>query len=114
MKCSALTLYRYPCKNIDVGENGLCKKHTIIELNAKPKKEGKCVYIRRNNERCFKKAYIDGEDKDYCAEHSLYVLSTRKIGGCKCCILLYMNTQQEQLGGDMVEISDDELSIIAV
>ena len=56
MKCSALTLYRNPCKNKDIGENGICKKHTIIEANAKPKKEGKCVYIRRNNERCLKNA----------------------------------------------------------
>jgi hypothetical protein len=108
MKCSSLTLYRNPCKNKDVGENGLCKKHAFIELNSKPTKEGKCVYIRRNNERCFKNAYSDGEDKDYCAEHSLYVLSSRKMNACKCCILLYMNIQQEKLGGDMVEISDDE------
>ena len=94
MKCSALTLYRNPCKNKDVGDNGLCKKHAIIESNAKQKREGKCVYIRRNNERCCKNAYIDGEDKDYCAEHSLYVLSSKKTGGCKCCIELYMNIQQ--------------------
>jgi hypothetical protein len=47
----------------------LCKKHAIIELNAKPKKEGKCVNIRRNNESCFQNAYIIGEDKDYCDEH---------------------------------------------
>jgi hypothetical protein len=108
MKCSALTLYRNPCKNKDVGENGLCKKHAIIESNAKQKREGKCVYIRRNNERCLKNAYVDGEDKDYCAEHSLYVLSS-KMTGCKCCILLYMNVQQKQLGGDCVEIYDDNL-----
>ena len=109
MKCSALTLYRNPCKNKDVGENGLCKKHAIIESNAKQKREGKCVYIRRNNERCLKNAYIDGEDKDYCAEHSLYVLSSKKTSACKCCILLYMNVQQEQLGGDNIEIYDDNL-----
>ena len=109
MKCSALTLYRNPCKNKDVGDNGLCKKHAIIESNAKQKIEGKCVYIRRNNERCYKNAYIDGEDKDYCAEHSLYVLSIKKTSGCKCCIELYMNIQQEQLGGSAVEISNDEL-----
>ncbi len=109
MKCSSFTLYRNPCKNKDVGDNGLCKKHSIIENNAKPKKEGKCIYIRRNNERCFKNAYSDGEDKDYCAEHSLYVLSSKKMRGCNCCIMLYMNLQQEQLGGDMVELSDDEL-----
>jgi len=107
MKCSALTLYRNPCKNKDVGDNGLCKKHVIIESNAKQKREGKCVYIRRNNERCCKNAYIDGEDKDYCAEHSLYVLSSKKMSGCKCCIELYMNIQQEKLGGSDVEIYDD-------
>ena len=107
MKCSALTLYRNPCKNKDVGDNGLCKKHAIIESSAKQKREGKCVYIRRNNERCYKNAYIDGEDKNYCAEHSLYVLSSKKMGGCKCCIELYMNIQQEQLGGIDVEIYDD-------
>jgi hypothetical protein len=106
MKCSALTLYRNPCKNKDVGDNGLCKKHAIIESSAKQKREGKCVYIRRNNERCYKNAYIDGEDKDYCAEHSLYVLSGKKTGGCKCCIELYMNIQQEQLGGNDVEMYD--------
>ena len=106
MKCLAVTLYRNPCKNKDVGDNGLCKKHSILESNAKLKKEGKCVYIRRNNERCFKNAYTDGEDKDYCAEHSLYVLSSKKMSGCKCCILLYMNAQQEKLGGDIVEIYD--------
>ena len=108
MQCSALTLYRNPCKNKDVGENGLCKKHSIIEMNVKPKKDGKCVYIRRNNKRCFQQSYSYGEDKDYCAEHSLYVLSS-KMTGCKCCILLYMNVQQEQLGGDCVEIYDDDL-----
>jgi hypothetical protein len=108
MKCSALTLYRNPCKNKDVGENGLCKKHAIIESNAKQKRKGKCVYIRRNNERCLKNAYIDGVDKDYCVEHSLYVLSS-KMTCCKCCILLYMNTQQEQLGGHDIEIYDDNL-----
>lgn len=107
MKCSALTLYRNPCRNNDVGENGLCKKHTIIEKNAKKKRDGKCVYIRRNNERCFKNAYSNGENKDYCAEHSLYVLSSRKMNECKCCILLYMNTQQAELGGDEVEIYHD-------
>ena len=77
-----------------------------IESSAKQKREGKCVYIRRNNERCYKIAYIDGEDKDYCAEHSLYVLSSKKTGGCKCCIELYMNIQQEQLGGNDVEMYD--------
>ena len=107
MKCYALTLYRNPCKNKDVGDNGLCKKHAIIESSAKQKREGKCVYIRRNNERCYKNAYIDGEDKDYCAEHSLYVLSSKKTGSCKCCIELYMNIQQEQLGGSDVEIYND-------
>lgn len=107
MKCSALTLYRNPCKNKDVGDNGLCKKHAIIESSVKQKMEGKCVYIRRNNERCYKNAYIDGEDKDYCAEHSLYVLSSKKTGGCKCCIELYINIQQEKLGGSEVEIYDD-------
>ena len=107
MKCSALTLYRNPCKNKDVGDNGLCKKHAIIEYKAKPKKDGKCVYIRRNNKRCYQNAYIDGEDKDYCAEHSLYVLSSKKTSFCKCCINLYINTQQEQLGGFLVEIDDD-------
>ena len=107
MKCSALTLYRNPCKNKDVGENGLCKKHTIIELAVKPKKEGKCIYIRRNNKRCFQNAYSDGEDKDYCAEHSMYVLYNKK-NSCKCCIDLYMNTQQEQLGGFVIETSDEE------
>jgi len=107
MKCSALTLYRNPCKNKDVGDNGLCKKHAIIESSAKQKREGKCVYIRRNNERCYKNAYIDGEDKDYCAEHSLYVLSSKKTGGCKCCIELYINIQQEKLGGSLVEIYHD-------
>jgi hypothetical protein len=73
MKCSALNLYRNPCKNKDVGDNGLCKKHTIIELNAQPKREGKCVYIRRNNKRCLKNAYSDGEDKDYCARNIHYM-----------------------------------------
>ena len=107
MKCSALTLYRNPCKNKDVGDNGLCKKHSIIEYNAKQKREGKCVYIRRNNERCCKNAYTDGEDKDYCAEHLLYVLSSKKTSACKCCIEFYMNIQQEQLGGSDVEIYDD-------
>jgi hypothetical protein len=107
MKCSALTLYRNPCKNKDVGDNGMCKKHAIIESNAKQKREGKCVYIRRNNERCYKNAYVDGEDKDYCAEHSLYVLSSKKTSDCKCCIELYMNIQQQQLGGSDVEIYDD-------
>jgi hypothetical protein len=107
MKCSALTLYRNPCKNKDVGDNGMCKKHAIIESNAKQKREGKCVYIRRNNERCYKNAYVDGEDKDYCAEHSLYVLSSKKTSGCKCCIELYMNIQQQQLGGSDVEIYYD-------
>ena len=106
MKCSALTLYRNPCKNKDVGDNGLCKKHAIIESTAKPKKEGKCVYIRRNNKRCCKNAYIDGENKDYCAEHSLYVLFTKKTSACKCCIELYMNMQQEQLGCDEEEYDD--------
>ena len=104
MKCSALTLYRNPCKNKDVGENGLCKKHTSIELIAKPKKEGKCVYIRRNNERCFKNAYSEGEDKNYCAEHSLYVLFSNKNNSCKCCVEYYVNIQQEKLGGSFVEI----------
>ena len=107
MKCSSLTLYRIPCKNKDVGDNGLCKKHAIIESKAKQKREGKCVYIRRNNERCYQNAYTDGEDKDYCAEHSLYVLSSKKTSACKCCIELYMNTRQEQLGGFLVEIYDD-------
>ena len=109
MKCSALNLYRNPCKNKDVGENGLCKKHTTMELNAKPKKEGKCIYIRRNNERCFQNAYNDGDDKDYCAEHSLYILSNKRTGGCKCCFDLYMNNQQEKLGGFWIEldIGDD-------
>lgn len=101
MKCSSLTLYRKPCKNKNVGENGLCEKHNILELNAESKKEGKCVYIRRNNERCLKNAYIDGEDKDYCAEYSIYVLFNKK-SGCKCCLELYINTQQEILGGDMI------------
>ena len=105
MKCSGLTLYRNPCRNKDVGENGLCKKHTIMESSAKPKKEGKCIYIRRNNERCFKKAHSEGEDKDYCAEHSLYVLSSKKMDGCKCCIISFINKEQEQLE----EISDNEL-----
>ncbi len=41
MKCSALTLYRNPCKIKDVGENDLYIKHTIIELNVKLKKEEK-------------------------------------------------------------------------
>ena len=53
MNCSALTLYKNPCKNKDFCENGLCKKHTIIEPNAKPKKKEnaytpfgqKCFYI---------------------------------------------------------------------
>jgi hypothetical protein len=107
MKCSGLTLYRNPCKNKDVGDNGLCKKHSIIELNSKPKKEGKCIYIRRNNERCFQNAYSDGENKDYCAEHSLYVLYNKK-SSCKCCINFYINVQQEQLGGFEIEISDEE------
>jgi hypothetical protein len=106
MKCSGLTLYRNPCKNKDVGENGLCKRHTNIEMNVKPKKEGKCVYIRRNNERCFQNAYSDGEDKDYCAEHSLYVLFNKK-SGCKCCVNFYMNIQQENLGGFIKEIESD-------
>ena len=109
MKCTTLTLYRKPCKNKDVGDNGLCKKHTIIESNAKQKREGKCVYICRNNERCYKNAYTDGENKDYCAEHSLYVLSSKKTSACKCCIKFYVNTQQEQLGGDNIEIYDDNL-----
>ena len=103
MKCSALTLYRNPCKNKDVGENGLCKKHALIEFHSKPKKEGKCIYIRRNNERCFKNAYSDGVDKDYCAEHSLYALFSNKKNSCKCCIDLYINIQQEKLGGDDIE-----------
>jgi hypothetical protein len=107
MKCSALTLYRNPCRNKDVGETGLCKKHAIIESNANKKREGKCVFIRRNNERCLKNAYVDGENKDYCAEHSLYVLSN-KMTGCKCCIRLYMNVQQQQLGGECVEIYPDD------
>jgi hypothetical protein len=107
MKCSALTLYRNPCKNKDVGDNGLCKKHSIIESNAKQKKEGKCVYIRRNNKRCYQNAYTDGENKDYCAEHSLYVLSSKKTSACKCCIEFYINIQQNQLGGSDVEIYDD-------
>lgn len=104
MKCSGLTLYRKPCKNKDVNENGLCNKHTILEANAKPKKEGKCVYIRRNNKRCFQNSYSDGEDKDYCSEHSLYVLSFNKTTGCKCCVELYKNIQQEKLGGWDIEI----------
>jgi hypothetical protein len=108
MKCSAVTFYRNPCKNKDIGENGLCKKHTIIELNVKPKREGKCVYIRRNNKRCFQNAYSDGDDKDYCSEHSLYILFNKKNGGCKCCLELYMNIQQEKLGGFEVEISNEE------
>ena len=37
MKCSALTLYRNPCKNKDIGNNGLCSKHFIAESNAVPK-----------------------------------------------------------------------------
>ena len=98
MKCSALTLYRNPCKNKDVGENGLCAKHSSAECNAKQKIQGKCIYIRRNNERCLKNAYIEGEDKDYCPEHSLYVLSSKmKTTGCKCCIGLYIHNQEENL-----------------
>jgi hypothetical protein len=109
MKCSGLTLYRNPCKNKDVGENGLCKRHNTMELTAKPKKEGKCIFIRRNNERCFQYAYSDGENKDYCAEHSLYVLYNKNNkNSCKCCLTLYMNTQQENLGGSIIEISDEE------
>lgn len=98
MNCSSFTLYRNPCKNKDIGENGLCKKHSIIEMNAMPIIEGKCVYIRRNNERCLKNAYNDGENKNYCAEHSLYVLHN-KTSSCKCCIQLYMNIQQNLLDG---------------
>jgi hypothetical protein len=79
MKCSSLTLYRNQCKNKDIGENGLCKKHTILELNSKPKEEGKCIYIKHNRERCCKNAYKDGEDKNYCPEHSLYVIFNKKI-----------------------------------
>lgn len=109
MKCSGLTLYRNPCKNKGVGENGLCQKHSIIELNAKPIQLGKCVYVRKNNKRCFQNAYSDGEDKGYCAEHSLYVLYYKKMSGCKCCLGLYIKTQQEMLGGFELElISDDE------
>lgn len=104
MKCSAVNLYRKPCKNKDVGENGLCKKHATMELNAKPKKEGKCIYIRRNNERCCQNAYNNGDDKDYCAEHSLYILSNKRTNGCKCCLDLFMNSQQKQLGGFCIEI----------
>jgi len=111
MQCSGLTLYRNPCKNKDVDENGLCKKHSILEVNAKPKKSGKCIYIRRNNERCFQNAYTDGEDKDYCAEHSLYVLYNKKSSGCKCCLGMYINNQQEMLGGWFDIISDDENDI---
>jgi hypothetical protein len=104
MKCSALTLYRNPCKNKDIGNNGLCSKHFIAESNAVPKIKGKCVYIRRNNERCLKKAHIDGEDKDYCSEHSLYVLSSKmRTTGCNCCIGLYINSQQEKLECEEVE-----------
>ncbi len=65
------------------------------------------MYICRNNERCYKNAYTDGENKDYCAEHSLYVLSSKKTSACKCCIKFYVNIQQEQLGGSDVEIYDD-------
>ena len=108
MMCLGLTLYRNPCKNKDVGENNLCKKHSIIEVKVKPKKEGKCVYIRRNNKRCFQNAYTDGVDKDYCAEHSLYVLFSNKKNSCKCCVKFYVNIQQEKLGGVELEISDEE------
>ena len=97
MKCSSLSFYRKPCKNKDIGENGLCKRHAILEVNAEPTKEGKCKYIRRNNKRCNQCAYDTGEDKDYCSEHSLYVLSNSRNGGCKCCVDLYINIQQEQL-----------------
>jgi hypothetical protein len=105
MRCSGVTLYRKPCKNKDVGENGLCKRHDSMELNAEPKKEGKCIFIRRNNKRCLQNAYSDGEDKDYCPEHSLYVLyyKNNKSGGCLCCIKLYMNVQQEKLGEFEIE-----------
>ena len=108
MNCSGLTLYRKPCKNKNVGENGLCEKHNIVELNAKPKKDGKCIYIRRNNERCLKNAYSDGDDKNYCAEHSLYVLSNKKTNGCRCCLDLYINIQQEKLEGEKLQVIDDE------
>ena len=105
MKCSAFTLYRNPCKNKDVGENGLCSKHSIAEYNAVQKIKGKCIYIRRNNERCLQNAYIEGENKDYCPEHSLYVLSSKmRTTGCNCCIGLYINGQQEKLQCGDVEI----------
>ena len=97
MKCTGLTLYRNPCKNKDIGENGLCAIHNIKELNATPKIEGKCIYIKRNNERCCKKSYSEGEDKDYCSEHSLYVLHNKKNLNCKCCLDLYVNNQQNIL-----------------
>ena len=111
-KCSALTLYRNPCKNKDVGENSLCKKHNIIESNACPKIEGKCIYISKNNKRCNQNAYVDGEDKDYCAKHSLYVLSNKMNGNCICCINSYINIQQEKL--DSLSLSDIHLSEIEI
>jgi hypothetical protein len=42
-----------------------------MEFNAEKKEEGKCIYTRRN--RCLKNLYSEGENKDYCVEHSLYV-----------------------------------------
>ena len=141
MKCAGLTLYRNPCKNKDISENGLCTLHSIKELNASPKIEGKCIYIKRNNERCCKNAYsegkssplglqplkglivpssselcpsasgqrskgslnlFEGEDKDYCGEHTLYVLHNKKNWSCKCCLDLYVNNQQNILENNEV------------
>jgi hypothetical protein len=96
MKCTKYSFYRKPCKNKDINENGICKKHNIMEMNASPIEKGKCIYINRNHQRCLKNAYSDGENENYCCEHSLYVLLNRKIT-CKCCMDLYINTQQEIL-----------------
>jgi hypothetical protein len=99
MKCSGLTAYRNSCKNKDVCENGLCKMHSIMETNAEPIEEGGCIFIHKNYKRCNMFAYIEGDDKNYCPRHSLYVLSmkVKGVSGCKCCIDLYIHGQEEKL-----------------
>ena len=101
MLCKGLTLYRNPCKNNSINENGLCSKH-IIELNAEPIKIGKCIHIRRNNKRCLKNAYTSGIDKDYCSEHSLKYIKCYKKEWCKCCLDLYITIEQNEIDSNTI------------
>jgi hypothetical protein len=97
MKCSSFSYLRNPCRYKSSSPNGLCEKHSQMESDAGPRINGKCIYIKKNHQRCNKDAFLEGEDKDYCNDHSLLSFEFKlESKGCNCCKYLNLELTPEK------------------